>query len=375
MLSPQKRKHSFFMLEELENYYLAYMSTLKLKAFTSAIAGLFLSTASAQITIMASDLAAAGDTFRISTATGSINLTRTGADQVWNFGDLQAESQELLKYSSPIQSPYVIYFAGNSNLCQPESWINVPGNFISNPYTFYKSSAGSLILTGRGAQFQGLPIGLVLAKKDTMLKFPLRFGNEFAGSFEGNVSLASIGSLSQSGRRQTVADGWGKITTPLGTFDCLRVKSEVQEIDSIVFNGLEFPLPNNRTEYRWYAKGGKFPILEVIVPQNPLAGGTVIRYKDRYRPELNTSLSDLNGSRKFSIYPNPAQHKLELRGEFPSNTGFQLMDLSGKVLKEERLNGAQSSVSIGLDEFPPGMYLLKSQTATWEQVDRIVIAR
>jgi len=252
----------------------------------------------AQITITANDLPAVNDEIRFSIGTGSINLNATGADLTWDFSRLKATNQELIKFSAPLQTPYLLQFLTNSTFGYPETGLPVPAGFIDNPYTFIRKTNSAYVITGRGATAQSLPLGLVYSPKDTLYSLPLTYGKEFGGLFSGSAGLATFGSISQNGERTNTVDAWGSLTTPFGTFECLRVKSIIEETDSIDFGPTQLPLQNNRTEYRWLAKGQKIPILEVIVPSNPLAGGTTIRFKDIYRPEVFVNHANFTASNR-----------------------------------------------------------------------------
>jgi hypothetical protein len=252
----------------------------------------------AQITITANDLPAVNDEIRYSVGSGSINLNATGEDLTWDFSKLKATNQELIKFSAPLQTPYLLQFLTNSTFGYPETGLPVPAGFIDNPYTFIRKTNSAYVITGRGATAQSLPLGLVYSPKDTLYSLPLTYGKEFGGNFSGTAGLASFGSISQNGVRTNTVDAWGSLTTPFGTFDCLRIKSVIEETDSIVFGQTQLPLQNNRTEYRWLAKGQKIPILEVIVPSNPLVGGTTIRFKDIYRPEVFVSHANFTASNR-----------------------------------------------------------------------------
>ncbi|MFY8021353.1 MAG: T9SS type A sorting domain-containing protein [Bacteroidia bacterium] len=252
----------------------------------------------AQISILASDLPAVNDELRYSIGTGSLNLNQTGANQTWDFSKLKATNQELIKHSAPLQTPYIFQFLNNSTFGYPEKGLPVPAGFIENPFTFIKKSNSVYIITGRGATAQNLPLGIVYNPKDTLYVFPLIYGKTYGGSFAGSASLATFGGLSQTGDRTSIVDGWGTIKTPYGTFECLRVKSTVNEMDSIVFGPTQLPIQNNRIEYRWLAKGEKYPILEVIAPSNPLVGSTSIRFKDIYRPEVFVNHANFTASNR-----------------------------------------------------------------------------
>lgn len=259
----------------------------------------YMGSASAQITITSTDMPVVNDTLRFSITTTTIDVSGTGSDHTWNYSGLLAEHQDIQHYYSPLTTPYVLQFGFNSTygIAENNFGLGGIGGVASNVFGFYKNSAQANVLVGRGATVQGLPLGIVYAPKDTILKFPLNYLNSFSGNFKGEASLLGLGSLKQVGSRNTLVDGWGKITTPFGTFDCIRIKSVVIETDSIVFQGFGIPIPNNRTEYKWLAKNQHFPILEVIV--NTGVGGSTqtIRYRDTYRPEAYVNNANFTASK------------------------------------------------------------------------------
>ncbi len=271
----------------------------------------------AQITILNADMPKANDTLRYSMApAGTFNFATTGMNTTWDFTGLVPSSQDVEKYASPLSSTYVIYFA-TATYGVKENNLSLGaftgGTGLSNVMGFYKNTATASVLLGRGVSYNSLPLGLTLAPKDTIYKFPLTVGRRDSCSFAGSLSLATLGGFIQSGYRITTVDGWGTIKTPFGQFDCIRVKSVIKEVDSVSLSGFSIPIPNNRTEYRWLAKGEKFPILEVVVTTGGLgvAGSTTVRYKDSYRPELfvnnaNFTTSKINATITDTVNLNDA---------------------------------------------------------------------
>ncbi len=247
---------------------------------------LFLVEGKAQITIQNSDMPSAGDTLRYSVATSISNYTNSGANQTWDFSKIAPSTQDIQRYYSPTATPYFIqFFTANYGLPEQLDLVPIGGlGFASNVFGFYRSNNSALVNVGKGATVQNLPLGIVYTKRDTIFKFPLNFGYIKEGNYEGSANLLGLGALVQTGTRKTEVDGWGSITTPYGTFNCIRVKSEVVGFDSISINGFGIPIPNSRTEYYWFGKNQKFPLMEVVV--NNFTQETKIRYKDINRPEL-----------------------------------------------------------------------------------------
>ncbi len=238
------------------------------------------------------------DALRYSTSTSTFDYTTAGANHVWDFSKIQVANQDVQKYNSALSTPYLLQFLSNSSYGIPQSNQSVGpiGNFASNVYLFYKTSAAAQVIVGRGATIQSLPLGIVYAPKDTVFKYPLTFGKTYASNYYGEQSLPTLGTLKQIGSRSTEVDGWGSITTPYGTFDCIRVKSIVDETDSIILTGFGIPFPNNKIEYSWFAKNEKYPIMEVIV-NSATSQVTSIKYKDIYRPEAYVNNANFSASK------------------------------------------------------------------------------
>jgi PKD repeat protein len=249
------------------------------------------------VVIVKKDTPKAGDTLRYTISSSSINVNKTGRDTTWDFSKLAITNQEIAHYYAPNQSPYILNFFLNSTYGIEEKGLgNIGGGLgitVDKPYSFYKVHDDGLFATGRGATVQNLPLGIVYSPFDTLWHFPLTFGSDTSRSqYAGAANLPTLGSLNISGKRMTVVDGWGSIITPFGQFNCIRVKSVVNETDSIALTGsLNFVVPNNRTEYRWLAPDQPYPILEVIVPVGSPGQQTSVHFRDHYRPEayLNTA--------------------------------------------------------------------------------------
>lgn len=252
---------------------------------------LALAAGSQPISIGNSDMPRVNDTLRYSTSSSitAAMMQQTGDSQNWNFSGINITGQDIEKYYPLSQTPYTLSFLGQSPTYGLPDRINVGGLSggiaFEDVYSFYKNSSAASVLIGRGATVQSLPLGMTLSPKDTIYRFPLNYGDRDSGNFYGTISLLTLGSFTQVGKRVSVVDGWGSITTPYGTFNCIRVKSTITETDTINFNSLKIPIPNNRITYTWLAKTERFPILEVNVTSG-LQAGITARFKDRYRPEV-----------------------------------------------------------------------------------------
>jgi hypothetical protein len=256
---------------------------------------------SAQITITASNMPSIGDTIRYTTAsTGLFNFVKTGANYNWDYSTLGITSQTLDKYQALTSTPYsTLAFTG-----MPIGAIGVKiadsigqgQAAFKNIYNFYEKrtsapSKWNAVGTGFTLSALSLPAGGVYSDKDEIYSFPLNYNDKDSTTFAvktllGNF-LFSLGYYKQKGYRINTVEGWGTITTPYGNnINCLKIKSYINEIDSLVIPtaSLKVGFPNNRVEYKWLSTAEKIPVLEVIGTE--IAGvftPTTIKYRDRFR--------------------------------------------------------------------------------------------
>jgi hypothetical protein len=261
-----------------------------------------------QISIINSDMPRQNDTMRFSLATSGITAlqaAKTGADTTWDFSNLVANSQDVEKFYAPSATPYVIQFGllnsatyglKDNALNNIASLGGAAGFTIENIYGFYKNTASANVLIGRGATVSNIPLGLNLNPRDTVFKFPLNYGDIDTTYYAGSTSIAGLGGIAQQGRRVNIVDGWGLIKTPYGQFDCIRIKTFINGVDSIQLSTFKIPIPNNKTIYTWYAKGQHYPIME-ITQTIGVGAGLIIKYKDIYRTEVFINASKFIASK------------------------------------------------------------------------------
>lgn len=85
---------------------------------------------------------------------------------------------------------------------------------------------------------------------------------------------------------------------------------------------------------------------------------------------LNTSGIEVIEVDPFQIYPNPASDNLTIRGI--SHGEFQLMDIQGKLMKKQEING-QTKISVS--DLPNGVYLVKIKTEEKTYTQRLSISK
>jgi hypothetical protein len=220
-----------------------------------------------QITITKNDMPVARDTVRYSTTTTQLNFTNTGPNYTWDFSSLVLNGQGIDTFKSALLiNPLFGLLFGLTDVGVPSTnKINFAQLNLTNVYDFYKTSNSYYEINGIGATYSGLPLPTSYTTPDKVYQFPLTYGRTDVSPYDVNISIPGVAGVHQIGTRTNTVDGWGTVITPFDTFQCLRVKSVLSEVDSIniIAVGLSIGIPLPTVTYKWLANGVKIPVLEV----------------------------------------------------------------------------------------------------------------
>ncbi|MBN3036214.1 MAG: hypothetical protein JW861_11555 [Bacteroidales bacterium] len=229
--------------------------------------------ASAQIVIDQNDMPGIGDTIRydVTYNISGINYTATGSGFTWDFSDLgsllpQEADTFVHVWSTPILYQLVFLYPFVANLASPqEEFTLIPGFQMTEVFNFYKNTSSSYNEVGKAFTVNDLPLPFLYSEPDVIYRFPLQFSDLDSNTCEWNVGLPGLGYYGSTLKRKNHADGWGTVITPFGTFEALRVKTTVEQRDSVYVDTLGFGFAFNydRIEYQWLAKGFGRPLVKV----------------------------------------------------------------------------------------------------------------
>lgn len=321
-----------------------------------------------QIIIDQNDMPQSGDTIRLSTAVdfGSLNYEESGNDFVWDFSELDFFSQRVDTFVSVSQTPwlYQIVFLLSANLASPGlNFDQLPGFQVTDFFNFYKNSSSEFKSVGFGVTMNSIPIPNKYDDPDIIYRFPLSVGDVDSSLSNYALSLPGIGYYGGWKKRVNYADGWGELTTPYGTFETIRIRSEIIQFDSLYIDSLGFGFPIERvfTEYKWLGKNFGLPLCTVtddgLLP--------TIEYIDSVR-SLITNIQSLElKDRDIVVAPNPFNQYLSVRLPSLKDTylSMSLYNMSGIKVAEiydefVPTTSTEQIISFRDIEIPTGIYLL-----------------
>ena len=268
----------------------------------------------AQITIDRNDMPNENDTIRISTSltANGIDYTLTGEDYTWDFSSLISINQRVDTFCSVLSTPFiyqlVFLYPFVSTIASPRGGFDlIPNLQVSDYYQYYKESNSSFKDVGFGVTFNEIPIPIKYDEADVLYNFPMQFGNTNTSNSGFEINIPSLIYLSIEKQRTNFVDGWGTLITPYGSFEVLRLKSEIVEHDSIYIDSLGFGFPIDRTyiEYKWLGKEQGLPLLSIT--QEGLL--TTVEYIDSINSgsqgEITQSISLNQGYQFASVRVEP----------------------------------------------------------------------
>lgn len=356
------------------------------------------------ISLSNSNMPGSGDTLRytnVQTTSASIgNYLQTGINYSWNFTTAVSTGEGRRDFKTALSTPYALYFLNLNEYGEKiaDTLAGGTGSItITNYYNFYKkqTSPASFIADGVGLTISGVPLPTYYSDKDELYLFPMTYPKYDSTTFKFSTPTTTLLPIkySKQGYRITVVDGWGSVTTPYGTDNCLRLVTTQYSQDTTVITLptstlFPFPLPpiklgfqNYQRSYQWITATSKIPYFEV---SGNLVAGNFTPSAARYRGynktvappppppppptgTVTTSLNDETTDLGSDIFPNPVTDELQLRGSQPADV--YIFDLSGKLIL--RLNAYRGS-NINVSTLEKGIYILNLKSDTTDSYHRFV---
>ncbi|HZK07151.1 MAG TPA: T9SS type A sorting domain-containing protein [Bacteroidales bacterium] len=338
----------------------------------------------AQITIKSSDMPIAGDTLRKSNSVdiSGVDFEATGAGYVWDFSEFQPVFQTVDTFVSvssvPILYQLVFFYTNAANLAQKYTGINLDtlvGVSLTDPYRFFKNTSSSYTDVGFALTLNSIPVPLKFDNADVLYKFPLNYGHADSSVSGVGFGLPNLGYINIDRKRVNVVDGWGSLTTSYGTYDVLRLRSTVKEVDSIYVDSLQFgtAITRNYVEYKWLGTGHGEPLLQATI-EGPLI---TVAWLDSITGSTVGIKQPVAFETRLSVAPNPmaAESTATVHLDRPDVVSMTIFDLSGKRVAEifnGRLPAGISDVSFN-NRLKPGIYLLRLTTSEKLLTEKLIV--
>jgi hypothetical protein len=318
-------------------------------------------TSYAQITVDANDMPQVGHSYISQNILDFIiiDASLTGASYNWDFSSVIGLSRDTLKPVSVSSTPLAYQFFFNNMVLYPDHVADyaiasedIDGAGVvslTERFEYFRDDASGHKTTGFGANINGIPTSVKYDQIDVIYDFPMDYGNNSGSDASYLISVPTIGTYGQNFSRSKEVDGWGTVSTPFGTFDCLRVKTTLTTTDTLYLDaaGIGSSIPRG-TEYiyDWIAKSEGIPVFTAIA--NAAGVVTAASYLTEH---LTSTESYATGSVK--LFPNPTSGRINIESDLRGN--YLLFDLTGKLIKRDEF---EAFTKIDLSSVKSGLYTI-----------------
>jgi hypothetical protein len=327
----------------------------------------------AQPTFTSSDMYGVNYSFltRPVTNPASIEVSNTGANSIWSFPDLTLGEESNNSFMSPAGKPGASNFP-TANLCQAVTSLG------GNPgYSYLKSTSSAFSIDGVFSSQVGYETVSQFNPDMDLFRFPFTFNSTFTQPI-GGTTTTNISGVDyvyfREGSQTTICDGYGTLTTPLGTFqNVLRLKTTQIYTDSIDFQGISQVYHYVSTIYNWVSAQSKGASL---LSQTTFSVDGTETVSGSVSSVPTVGIAEISNQLQFNIFPNPVKEQLTL--QLPAlakeKMSVEVLSITGQILiKAEILNQQTMQFHIPVDGIAPGTYFLRVSDSKTSGLKRFIV--
>ena len=278
---------------------------------------------------------------------GPIAPGSAGQGQTWNFAGATSDSSYTETNLAAIDA------VGGSNFPLASYGVQVAG--ASSAGYFVGSSLALQVIGSYAGDVSGA-VTFTYDNAMDVMQFPASFSSAFNDPYHVNITSPFI-NFSIDGSNEVLVDGSGTLTTPSGTYNnVLRVKS----INNYQYIGLP-PLPGTvtngtNTSYLWVSTDYPgYMLMDYSIKVEGTNSDTSITYSANPLGIQNVA------NQTLQVSPNPANAFVTVG--FPSGAELnrvEVLDLSGRVVAIETVNGKSNRLTISTSTFTNGLYIVRA---------------
>ena len=325
-------------------------------------------TVNAQITVTSANynaVTAAGMNQKVDTLpVAGIVPGSAGASQTYNFSALNSHLTSVSTFTTVAAGVLgSTYSVTSADVCMKQDTM----------YFYFDSSSTKLDMWGVAGNLlqNGVNNAMVYSNPQTVITFPSTYNTAFTdvatydNTFNYGALYQGYNMVDSVREKETITttskiDGWGTVTTPNATFNCLRQNIKKHSVDStwakVVIGTFHYWLnlsgdTSNTQSYSYISTNGG-PIVDIEY----YADSSKI-YQVRWNTTLDIAVPQYEAENDITVFPNPVSDNLIINNSSMENLNAIIYDLSGREVLNATISGQKKIISVGTIE--NGIYLLR----------------
>lgn len=350
--------------QNLENFF-------KKALFTSFLAIILIqlgfSNGNAQITIDNSYKIGVNEGYTsVAVDTNGITEGNSGANQVWNFSN-------LTEISTPVSVTYLAPSSGSGSSNFPGATLSQK---IDESWSYIKDQGNAYFSMGMYTE----DMLRTYSDEQKLMQFPFSYNSTFNDTYKA-LTTAEDMEIYSHGTVTTLADAWGTLTLPSGTYNnALRVKTITNNTDTIVTTGGSFVFGSTTTSYSWYVSGVKVPIFGITYIVGDLFSTKSVSYVTEFSTSIKQNSQIADSYKLEQNYPNPFNPSTSINFSITKAgfTSLKVYDMLGKevaTLMNGNLNAGSYTATFDASSLPSGVYFYKLQTEGFSEIKKMSLVK
>ena len=346
----------------------------------------FVSSAFAQITITSADafnlIGTPGQLIaqdNLEDQTILVDIGSAGANQTWDYSTLTFPADTfLIEFITPQSTPFVDTFP-NSNLVQKMTLENDQIEFII--YQYIQVLMDSMKFLGLGSQAGG--ITQEVERTHDFAVLPFTYETTWTINYTDTIDEFQGGLIVETDHIEAMIDSWGSVTTPAGTFDCLRLHTEWQSIENWIG-----PIAFTDTSYGANISWISLSSIEVASFNFEYDGQTP-QYTEADEVSLLIEIGpgsiedNDNIVADFQLYqnfPNPYNPVTTIGFTLPmaANTTLEIYALSGQkvaTVLDKMLSAGPHDIIFNAASLSSGIYLYRLRAGIYSATKKMIVIK
>jgi hypothetical protein len=306
----------------------------------------------------------------------AVDVGPAGENQTWYFSDISFPyEQNTQAYLSPEGTPFFDNFP-TANLAAKISFMI--DTLETSAYSYIEVTENKLNFLGSAVDHLGV---IEIETTEDFAPLPITYGTEWMITRYDTLESYPAFTTVQVETVLAKIDGWGSVTVPAGTFECLRLQTNWTEyIHTIVDNVIVLTDTTIGSDFSWMSKTS----IELVdfnfeAPNYSEADDLKILI-DKGVSNLRDNPRKVHQYVLKQNYPNPFNPKTIINYELRSTNNVDLIIynvLGQKVvtLVSEKQSAGKYSVEWDASNYSSGIYYYKIQSGEYQDVKKMILMR